>query len=166
MNLDEVPQGERIYIDANILIYHFSRVSTECRSFLSRCESKQLEAFTGTHVLLEVAHRLMILEALHKALIFGGQPARRLKEKPEVIKGLSDYNLAVRQIPRMGVRVKALTPNIVKESETVRLQYGLLTNDSVSVAMMRKLRLTAIVTHDSDLLRITDLRAYRPQDIP
>jgi len=166
MNLDEVPQGERIYIDANILIYHFSRVSMACRSFLARCESKQLEAFTGTHVLLEVAHRLMVLEALHKELISGGQPARKLKEKPEVIKGLSDYNLAVRQIPRMGVRVKALTPNIVKESETVRLQYGLLTNDSVSVAMMRKLRLTVIATHDSDLLRIADLRAYRPQDIP
>lgn len=66
----------------------------------------------------------------------------------------------------MGVRVKAITPNIIKESETVRLQYGLLTNDSVSVAMMRKLRLTAIATHDSDLLRIADLRAYRPQDIP
>ena len=66
----------------------------------------------------------------------------------------------------MGVRIKAITPNIIKESETARLQYGLLTNDSVSVAMMYKLRLTAIATYDSDLLRIADLRAYRPQDIP
>jgi predicted nucleic acid-binding protein len=166
MNLDDVPQGERIYVDANIFICHFSRVSTECRSFLARCESRHLEAFTGTHVLLEIAHRLMILEALHKGLISGGQPARKLKEKPEVIKGLSDYNLAVRQIPRMGVRVRAVTPGIIKESETVRLRYGLLTNDSVSVAMMRKLRLTAMATHDSDLLNIADLRVYRPQDIP
>jgi predicted nucleic acid-binding protein len=166
MNLDDVLQGERIYIDANIFIYHFSRISTECRSFLARCEAKELEACTGTHVLLEVSHRLMILEALHKGLISGGQPVRKLKEKPEIIKGLSDYNLAVRQIPRMGVRVRAVTPSIIKESEAVRLQYGLLTNDSVSVAMMRKLRITAIATHDSDLLSIADLRVYRPQDIP
>ncbi len=166
MNLDDVPQGERIYVDANIFIYHYSRVSNECRSFLARCEATQFEAFTGTHVLLEVSHRLMILEALHKGLISGGQPARKLKEKPEVIQGLSDYNLAVRQIPRMGVRVRAVTPGMIKESETVRLQYGLLTNDSVSVAMMRKLRLTAMATHDSDLLNIADLRVYRPQDIP
>jgi predicted nucleic acid-binding protein len=166
MNLEDVPQGERIFVDANIFIYHFSRVSPVCRSFLARCESKQLEAVTGTHVLLEVSHRLMILEALHQGFIAGGQPARKLKEKPEIVKGLSDYNLAVRQIPHMGVRVRAVTPSFVKESETVRLQYGLLTNDSVSVAMMRKLRITAIATHDSDLVNIDDLRVYRPQDIP
>jgi predicted nucleic acid-binding protein len=166
MNLDDVPQGERLFVDANIFIYHFSRVSLECRGFFARCESKQLEAFTGTHVVLEVAHRLMILEALHKGLISGGQPARKLKEKPEVVKALSDYNLAVRQMPRLGVRVKAVTPVLVKESESARLQYGLLTNDSVSLAMIRKLRLTAIVTHDSDLLNVADLKVYQPQDIP
>jgi hypothetical protein len=37
----------------------------------------------------------MILEALHKGLISGGQPARKLKEKPQVVKSLNDYNKAV-----------------------------------------------------------------------
>jgi predicted nucleic acid-binding protein len=64
MQLEDVPNEEQIFVDANILIYHFSGISSACRTFLQRCESKQVEAFTGVHVLLEVAHRLMILEAL------------------------------------------------------------------------------------------------------
>jgi predicted nucleic acid-binding protein len=166
MKLEDVPDGERLFIDANILIYHFSGVSVECRAFLERCESRQVAAFTGVHVLLEVTHRLMILEALNKGLISGGQPARKLKERPHIIKGLSDYNRSVQQVPRMGVRIRALAPAIIRESEAVRTQHGLMTNDSITVALMRKLGLTAIATHDSDLLHVPGLTSYQPQDIP
>jgi len=165
MKLEEVPNGGQIFVDANIFIYHFSRLSAECRSFLARCESRQIEAFTGVHVVLDVAHRLMMLEALHKGLITGSQPARKLKERPEIVKSLSEYNRSVQQIPRMGVRVRSLTLPMIGESEAVRTQHGLLTNDSVSVAVIRKLRLTHIATHDSDLLNIPGLTAYQPQDI-
>jgi hypothetical protein len=58
MKLEDLPEGTRIFVDANILIYHFSGVSLECQAFLQRCESGQLEAFTGVHIVLEVAHRL------------------------------------------------------------------------------------------------------------
>ena len=165
MKLEEVPDGGQIFVDANIFIYHFSRLSAECRSFLARCESSQIEAFTGVHIVLEVTHRLMLLEALHKGLIAGGQPARKLKERPEIVKSLSEYNRSVQQIPRMGVRIRALTPTMISASEAVRTQHGLLTNDSVSIAFMHKLRLTNIATHDSDLLNIPGLTAYQPQDI-
>jgi predicted nucleic acid-binding protein len=166
MKLEDVPEGARIFVDANIFIYHFSRVSSECRSFLARCESGQVEAFTGVHILLEITHRLMILEALHKGLISGGQPARKLKEKPQVVKSLNDYNKAVRQISRLGLRVRAVTPAIVRASEAVRAQEGLLTNDSVTIAFMRKLELENLATHDSDLMNIPGLIVYRPEDIP
>jgi uncharacterized protein len=165
MKLEEAPNGGRIFVDANIFIYHFSRLSAECRSFLARCESREIEAFTGVHIVLEVAHRLMMLEALHKGLITGSQPARKLKERPEIVRRLSEYNRSVQQIPRMGVRIRSLTPAMIKESEAVRIQHGLLTNDSVSVAVMRKLRLTHIATHDSDLLKVPGLTVYQPQDI-
>src|SRR5262249_1654985 len=73
MRREDIPAGERIFVDGNILIYHFSGISPESRAFLQRCERKQVEAVTGTHILLEVTHRLMVLEALHKDLISGGQ---------------------------------------------------------------------------------------------
>lgn len=165
MKLEEVPDGGRIFVDANIFIYHFSRLSPECRSFLARCEARQVEALTGVHIVLEVAHRLMMLEALHKGLITRNQPARKLKERPEIVKSLSDYNRSVQQIPRLGVRIRSLTPAVINESEAMRMQHGLLTNDSVSVALMRKLGLTTIATHDSDLLNVPGLTVYQPQDL-
>jgi predicted nucleic acid-binding protein len=66
MKLEDLRGGARVLVDASILIYHFSGISLECRAFLQRCESQQVEAFTGVHILLEVTHRLMVLEALQK----------------------------------------------------------------------------------------------------
>ena len=165
MKLEEVPSGAQVFVDANIFIYHFTRLSSECRAFLARCESGEVRAFTGTHILLEVLHRLMMLEALHKGVIVGGQPARKLKEHPEIVKNLHDYNQSVRQIPRMGVRIRVLTPALIMASEAIRAQYGVLTNDSVSVAIMQKLRLTHLVSHDSDLRNVAGLVVYQPKDV-
>jgi predicted nucleic acid-binding protein len=166
MQLEDVPNGEQIFVDANILIYHSSGISSACRTFLRRCESKQVEAFTGGHILLEVAHRLMMLEALHKGLISGGQLARKLKEQPEIVKSLREYNHSMRQVPRLGLRVRAVTSAIVRASEAVRVQEGLLTNDSITVALMRRLGLIAVATYDADLERVGGLRVYQPSDIP
>jgi predicted nucleic acid-binding protein len=166
MQLEDVPNGEEIFVDANILIYHFSGISSACRTFLQRCESRQVEAFTGVHILLEVAHRLMMLEALHTGLISGGQLARKLKEQPEIVKSLREYNRSIRQIPRLGIRVRAITLAIVRASEAVRVQEGLLTNDSITVALMRRLGLTALATYDADFERVGSLRVYQPADIP
>ena len=114
MKLEDLPSGARIFVDANILIYHFSGISLECRAFLQRCESRQVEAFTGVHILLEITHRLMVLEALQKGLITGGQPARKLKEQPEIIKGLHEYNPTATSVLAL-----CLTPLFVREIRTV-----------------------------------------------
>jgi predicted nucleic acid-binding protein len=66
----------------------------------------------------------------------------------------------------LGLRVRAVTPAIVRASEAVRAQEGLLTNDSVTIAFMRKLELENLATHDSDLMNIPGLIVYRPEDIP
>jgi predicted nucleic acid-binding protein len=166
MKLEDLPEGARVLVDANILIYHFSGVSMECRAFLQRCESRQIEALTGVHILLEVTHRLMVLEALHKGLITGGQLARKLKEQPEVIKGLREYNQSVQQIPRMHIRVRTITPAIVSASEAIRVQEGLMTNDSVTVALMRKMGVTDVATADADFNNVSHIRVNQPGDIP
>lgn len=108
----------------------------------------------------------MVLEALHKGLITRGQPARKLKEQPAIIKGLHEDNRSVQQIPRMGIRVRPLTAALVGASEAVRVQEGLMTNDSVTVALMRKMGLTDVATFDAALDNGSHLRVYQPGDIP
>lgn len=165
MKLEDVPDGTTICVDANILIYHFSGLSLECQAFLQRCESRQVDAYTGVHIVLEVMHRLMMLEALQKGLITGGQPARKLKEQPEIVKALQAYNQSVRQIPRLNIRVRAITSAVVRASEAIRVQAGVMSNDSVTVALMRQLGLTAIATADTDFNNVSGLQVYLPGDI-
>ena len=158
--------GHASLVDANILIYHFAGISLECRAFLQRCESRQVEAFTGVHILLEITHRLMVLEALQKGLITGGQPARKLKERPEIIKGLREYNQSVQQIPRLRIHVRPITSAIAKASEAIRVQEGLMTNDSVTVALMQKMGLRDVATADADFNNVSLISVYQPGDIP
>ena len=99
-------------------------------------------------------------------MITGGQPARKLKAQPEIIKGLHEYNQSVQQIPPLNIRIRPITSAIVRASETIRVQDGLMTNDSVTVALMRKLGLTAIATADADFDNLSALRVYQPGDIP
>lgn len=44
MDLNEVTNSSRVYIDANIFIYHFSGVSEQCTRFLERCETGEVDA--------------------------------------------------------------------------------------------------------------------------
>ena len=55
MTFSEIASGTRLYIDANIFVYHFTYESDECGTLLERCDRREIEAYTGTHVLLEVA---------------------------------------------------------------------------------------------------------------
>jgi len=58
--------GESVFLDANILIYHFGphpTLGAACHQFVQRIEAQDLLGFTSTHVLGEVAHQLMIVEA-------------------------------------------------------------------------------------------------------
>jgi predicted nucleic acid-binding protein len=158
MQVEDRPHGEEIFVDANSPIDHFSGISSTCRMFLQRCEAKQVESLTGVHIRLEVAPRVMMLEALHSGWISGGQLARTLKEQPEIVKSLREYNRSIRQIPRLGIRVRAITSAIVRASEAVRVQEDLLTNDSITVALMRRLGLTALATYDADFERVGSLR--------
>jgi predicted nucleic acid-binding protein len=54
---------------------------------------------------------------------------------------------------------------VVRASEAIRIQEGLMTNDSVTVALMRQLDLSAIATADDDFNNVASFRVYQPEDI-
>ena len=69
MKLAEARDGDRVFIDANIFIYHFGGRSLECKAFLERCARRLLLGYTATPVIREVLHRRMIAEAIAKGLL-------------------------------------------------------------------------------------------------
>jgi predicted nucleic acid-binding protein len=163
--LPELPAGQTVFIDANIFIYHFTGLSQECSSFLERCERGGLWGVTAVHILLEVLHRLMMIEAVTKGLVPSGNVAKELRKRPNVVKQLADYQTQTEAILEMGIEVVGLTSDSLKISYPYRRRDGLLVNDSLTAAMMEVEGIPDIATADYDFTRVKGLRVYRPLDL-
>ncbi len=87
MTLAELRDGDTVFIDANLFIYHFGGRSAECKAFLERCARREVQGYTSTLVLAEVLHRLMVAEAIAKGLVTAKTAVRKLVVSPESFAG-------------------------------------------------------------------------------
>ena len=165
MKLEEIEPRSEVFIDANIFIYHFTGVSEECSNFLTRCEEGELSGLTSVNVLLEVLHRLMIVEAVKKKLIKPPRPLQKLKEKPEKICQLRDYFTNTLAILDMGIKVYPIVPELLKSSQIIRVQYGLLVNDSLIGAIMQEEGIQKLATNDDGFSKIDWIKLYKSTDL-
>ena len=109
---------------------------------------RELAAFTATHLLSEVAHRVMTTEAssLHKWPASG--IVARLKQNPGIVQNLTNFRHAVEQIPLYGVHVLVIPAALVATAANVSQQTGLLSNDALIVAVLRTHGLTKLASND------------------
>ncbi len=64
MYLHEIEIGSKVFIDANIFVYHFSKGSRFNKSFtefLFRVETSEIHGTTSVAVIQEAVHRLMMV---------------------------------------------------------------------------------------------------------
>ncbi len=165
MNLDDLQPGDRVFLDANIFVYHFLGLSPDCRQLLSRCHQGELSGVTATFIVAEVMHRLMTAEAVARQLITSSQVVKKLRERPDIVQQLQRPNQCPAQIKAMKIEIKPLLVSTLEASATVRQQYGLLTNDSLLVAAMQEANLQKLATLDQDFARISGLLVYQPTDV-
>ncbi len=164
-SLSELPTGTRAFIDANIFIYHFIGASQQCKEFLARCERGEVFGATGVFIVLEVLHRLMMIEARVKKRVTSGDVVKKLRKKPHIVKQLSDYYEQAQSILEMDLEILPLSVEIIAASERYRREYGLLVNDSVTVALALNQGITALASADRDFERMEELVVYSPTDI-
>ena len=163
--LDQVPDGQRVFIDASIFIYHFTGASKDCRTLLEDCERGRISGFTSVTALAEVAHRLMMIEAVAKGFVSPGNVVRKLREKPAIVRQLHVYEDQIELIPLMGIAVLDLDLEILSLGAGVRYRYGLLVNDSLLVATAISQGIAAMASADSDFERVEVLTLFRPADL-
>src|SRR3989454_2457658 len=125
MTLADLRDGDHVFIDANIFIYHFGGQSLACKALLERCARRALLGYTSTSVLAEVLHRRMVAEAIAQGLVTARTAVRKLGETPEVVKQLTQYQEDVSKIPHMHLSILYLTLDIVQASAAVRTGEGL-----------------------------------------
>ena len=106
MNLNEIPSGDMVVIDANIILYAAQQASQQCKRLLMRCADDDVRGILPTHLLAEVMHRLMIAEARDNGLVKGPNPARQLAEKPDLVKRLFRYEELMRDILTIGFQIE------------------------------------------------------------
>lgn len=165
MNLSDVRDGTRALIDANIFLYWLTQRSTECGLFLRRCADRSVQGYASVLSLTEVAHRLMILEAKENGWAEGTNPVKALEMRPERVQALRRYEDRLRDILALRLHLEDFQNIDLIESFSIRRRYGLLTNDSILLAVAVRLGIQDVISADKNLGRATGFSVYRPSDL-
>jgi predicted nucleic acid-binding protein len=163
--IDNLPDKSSVFIDANIFIYHFAGVSNQCTNILYKVMNRTVDSIVSTIVIAEVIHRRMIAEAIDNGLATTKNVIKKLKNYPDWIKNLTQYSKDIDNILSLPITVGSITKTDIINSTSLRSKYGLLTNDSLNLAFMKRNKITHIITHDSDFDAISDITVLKPTDI-
>lgn len=165
MIFTDIPAGGVVFLDANVLVYHFAPdpvLGLACRDLLVRIKRKEVDGCTSTHILSEVAHRLMTIEAIK---LFGWPVAgiaQRLRTHPDAVQKLSTFRQAIQEVSHFGVRVLTVPADLIDTASAISQQTGLLSNDALVVAVMKHYGVKDLASHDADFDCVTGLTRFAP----
>jgi predicted nucleic acid-binding protein len=165
MTFDDIQAGSTVFVDSNTLIFHFAahlKFGAASTRLINRIERGDIRGVCSTHVLAEVAHRLMTLEAINQHGWPPNSIAARLKKNHRVISSLCAYQVALSRLPQTGMQVIPLFEHTLIAAVHLSAQFGLLTNDAIVVAMMREQGIAQLASHDSDYDRVSGITRFAP----
>ena len=164
MTFADLVRGDSVFLDANVFVYHFQPHAVfgpPCTDLLKRIELQELSGSTSTHVLSEVAHRLMTMEA---SVLFNwpSKIVQRLQQHPADVQRLTRFRSALQRIPQMLIHVLTIPADMVETAAGLSQQFGLLSNDALIVAVMQAQGLTNLASADPDFDRVPGITRYAP----
>jgi predicted nucleic acid-binding protein len=165
MSFGNLQTGDAVFLDANILIYHFTnhpQYGMACTLLIERIERKELRGFTSAHCLADVTHRLMTLEAKSKLNWPDSRLAARLKKYHAEIPSLRHYQQATAKVGQLGIRVLPVVENHILTANALSQQFELLTGDALIIALMQQHGLTNLASEDADFDRVPGITRYAP----
>ena len=166
MSLDDIPAGSLCVIDTNVLLYAEQRVSDQAQRLLRRCSKGELIGTLPQTVWQELAHKLMLAEAMMKHGISGRNPAARLADRPNVVCTLTLYEMKLRALLDLGLRFEPCEQgDLVQSAFVLQRRYGLLTNSAVTLAVAVRLEADCLVSSDSSFLPVKEIEVLPPSDL-
>src|SRR5437773_6825025 len=161
----DLAAGDSVFLDANTFIYHYGpdpALGPACSQLLQRIENQELTGFTSVHLLAEVVHKLMTIEA---SALFGwpmAGMANRLRRHPAEVQKLNAYKVGLDQISQSRTRVLDAPLAVLQGAAIISRPSGMLVNDALIVALMQQHGLTRLASHDADFDRVPGLTRYAP----
>jgi predicted nucleic acid-binding protein len=165
MTFDDLVSPADVFVDANIFIYHFTNdpiYGVACTRLLERIELQQLRGFTATHMLADVAHRLMTIEAMNLLGWPATRLAARLRKHHAEIPKLTISQQALVRIAQIGVQVLPVAEQHVMQASQLSQAHELLTGDALIVAVMQGHGLIHLASNDADFDRVPGITRYAP----
>jgi predicted nucleic acid-binding protein len=161
----DLPTGNTIFVDAGPFIHHFEPnplYVPPSTSFLERIENKEIDGVTTTHIVSEVAHRLMTIEAMQTFGWKSAGIALKLRNHPSEVQTLRRFRRAIQEIPLFGVRITVIDLTWPDLAAGITQLSGLLHNDALVIAAMRALGVTNLASADLDFDRVAGITRYGP----
>lgn len=162
--LAHLPDEAAVFIDTNIFVLAGSTgpIGLQCLAFLERVRQGLVQGFTATFVVAEVTHRIMVHEARQQLQHPARETIEYLQQNPTFVRSLTRHLTVASDIGKAGVDIFPLTVKDLHASKAYRRDYGLLTNDSLIVAVMRNHKLRDLASHDGGFDRVPGLHLWNP----
>jgi predicted nucleic acid-binding protein len=165
MTFAQLPNGESVFIDANIFVYDFGPdpiFGPPSKALLNRVEAGDLTGYISAHVFNDVAHRLMTLEACQLFSWPYAGIGQRLRNHPTEIQKLVKSRQALEEIIRIGIHVLPVTVLDVTSAADISRRHGVLSGDGLLAAVMQSHHLTNLASNDIDFDRVPGITRYSP----
>lgn len=164
MNLDSIPASAAVMIDANIAIYARRGVSAECRRLFERCATREINGYMTTIAVAEFCHRRMMQEAQSQGLV-SSNPARALAQSLGLIQKLSQYAADTEDLLAGQLTVLPIGSSDLQTALILQRKQGLMTNDSLHLAVAIRSGITLFVTHDQQFDAVPGISVFKPEDV-
>ena len=166
MNLDDIQNGSLCVVDTNVLLYAEQGLSRQAQRLIRRCSAGDLIGVLTQTVWQELIHKLMLAEALMMERVSGPNAARKLSRQPDIVKGLGLYKDKILALVNMGLGFETcMKEDLLVNAFRYQAEYGLLTSDSVIVAIGVRLGADVLVTADAAFQKIVEIPIAMPSDI-
>lgn len=162
----DIPDGTAAFVDANIL--HYAVVPTPPFSqhvypFMDRLTTGEINGVASVPVLADAQHKTMLSLLAAQYGLSRAKLVGWAKKHPSEMCALAGLTEAVQLLRSATVRLLPLDSALLSEASHASIQYGLLTNDAIIVALMHRHGITHLATNDDDFDRVPGITVWKPR---
>jgi predicted nucleic acid-binding protein len=163
--LDEIADGEQVFVDANILIYHLledSIFGQSCYDFLNRVERGEIAGITSPVALAEALFTYIRLWVITKKQIQPKKVLQYLKKHREVLEEID-----LEKVERLFelLTILPVDRSVITQARRSIPAEKLLPNDAITHALLQIHQLHLIATNDEDFDEISGFTVFKPRAI-
>ena len=148
-----------VFVDANVILYHLGGLSDDATSLLEMGEKRRIRLITSLRVMDEVFFKYT-LASTAKRYGWRSRVLERLRKDKEKAEEIADDMELLKELFDLFDVVEPTRSDLLKVIDVQR-EYGLIGNDALTVALMRRLNLRYIATSDSDFQAVPWIRIVK-----